>query len=171
MSRVAGPCGASHSGLSVVQVAVPPRSMIHGVLCSMAEEDFRDLTGVSLRPKCDFAIGPLSMQSGHCERPRRGLPFSTWLQVSAKTDHFIACKNFRASHNRARTCLRSAIASLVNRPCLRAFWFPLGGPVPGAQPCMRQRFLPRTAGERHAPPERILAPHRGLARIGPLLRA
>jgi hypothetical protein len=36
---------------------------------------------------------------------------------------------------------------------------------------MRQRFLPRTAGERHAPPERILAPHRGLARIEPVLRA
>jgi hypothetical protein len=30
---------------------------------------------------------------------------------------------------------------------------------------MRQRFLPRTDGERHAPPTRVLAPHRGLARI------
>jgi hypothetical protein len=36
---------------------------------------------------------------------------------------------------------------------------------------MRQRFLPRTAGERHAPPERIFAPQRGLASIGPVLRA
>jgi hypothetical protein len=34
---------------------------------------------------------------------------------------------------------------------------------------MRQRFLPCTAGERHAPPERVLAPQRGLASIGPVL--
>jgi hypothetical protein len=47
----------------------------------------------------------------------------------------------------------------------------LGAPDPGAPPCMRQRFLPRTAGERHKPPERILAPQRGLASIGPVLRA
>jgi hypothetical protein len=60
---------------------------------------------------------------------------------------------------------------LVNRPCWRAFWFALGAPDPGAPPCMRQRFLPRTAGERHKPPERIFAPHRGLASIGPVLRA
>jgi hypothetical protein len=36
---------------------------------------------------------------------------------------------------------------------------------------MRQRLLPRTAGERHDPPARILAPQRGLASIGPVLRA
>src|SRR5438128_1553512 len=42
--------------------------------------------------------------------------------------------------------MRSAIAALVNRPCLRALRLPLGGPEPGAPPCMRQRFLPRTAG-------------------------
>jgi hypothetical protein len=36
---------------------------------------------------------------------------------------------------------------------------------------MRQRFLPRTAGERHAPPERTFAPQRGLASIAPVLRA
>jgi hypothetical protein len=36
---------------------------------------------------------------------------------------------------------------------------------------MRQRLLPRAAGERHDPPERILAPQRGLASIGPVLRA
>jgi hypothetical protein len=32
---------------------------------------------------------------------------------------------------------------------------------------MRQRFLPCTAGEPHAPPERV-APQRGLASIGPV---
>ena len=32
---------------------------------------------------------------------------------------------------------------------------------------MRQRFLPRTAGERHAPPDRVLAPQRRLARTFP----
>jgi hypothetical protein len=35
---------------------------------------------------------------------------------------------------------------------------------------MRQRRLPRTAGERHDPPRRVLAPHRGLASIGPVWR-
>src|SRR6202521_2360451 len=29
---------------------------------------------------------------------------------------------------------------------LRALLLPLGGPEPDAPPCMRQRFLPRTAG-------------------------
>jgi len=91
--------------------------------------------------------------------------------INFQLSHFIACKNFRASPNRASICLRSPIASLVNRPCRRAFWFALGAPDPGAPPCMRQRFLPRTAGERHEPPERIFAPQRGLASIGPVLRA
>jgi len=36
---------------------------------------------------------------------------------------------------------------------------------------MRQRFLPLTAGERHAPPKRVLAPQRGLASIEPTLQA
>jgi hypothetical protein len=36
---------------------------------------------------------------------------------------------------------------------------------------MRQRLLPRTAGARHAPPQRVLAPQRGLASIGPVWRA
>jgi hypothetical protein len=88
----------------------------------------------------------------------------------AKTDHFIACNNIRASPSNAPICLRSAIASPVNRPCRRAFWFPLGAPDPGAPPCMRQRLLPRTAGERHDPLARVLAPQRGLASIGPILR-
>jgi hypothetical protein len=35
---------------------------------------------------------------------------------------------------------------------------------------MRQRALPRTAGERHAPPDRILAPQRALASIGAVRR-
>jgi hypothetical protein len=89
----------------------------------------------------------------------------------SKTNHFIACRNLRASPNNACICFRSAIAPLVNRPCLRAFRFPRGAPDPGAPPCMRQRFLPRTAGERHAPPERVLAPHHGLASIARVLRA
>jgi hypothetical protein len=33
---------------------------------------------------------------------------------------------------------------------------------------MRQRFLPLTAGERQASPQRVLAPQRGLASIGPV---
>ena len=76
-----------------------------------------------------------------------------------------------ASPNNALICLRSAIAWLVNRRCWHAFWFPLGAPDPGAPPCMRQRLLPRTEGERHEPPERILAPQRGLASMAAVLGA
>jgi len=34
---------------------------------------------------------------------------------------------------------------------------------------MRQRLLPSTADERHEPPQRVLAPQRGLASIGAVL--
>ena len=89
-------------------------------------------------------------------------------RANAKPIHFICSSSFLASPNTARICRRSAIASLVNRPCVRAFRFALGAPDPGAPPCMRQRFLPRIAGERHAPPQRTLAPQRELASIGPV---
>jgi hypothetical protein len=46
----------------------------------------------------------------------------------------------------------------------------LGAPEPGAPPCIRQRFLPDTAGDRQGPLEQVLAPQRGLASIGPVLR-
>ena len=36
---------------------------------------------------------------------------------------------------------------------------------------MRQRCLPRTAGDRQTPPERVLAPQRGLESMGPILRS
>jgi hypothetical protein len=36
---------------------------------------------------------------------------------------------------------------------------------------MRQRRLPRTAGARHDPQLRVLAPQRRLASMGPVLRA
>jgi hypothetical protein len=34
---------------------------------------------------------------------------------------------------------------------------------------MRQRFLPLTAGDLHGLPERVFAPHRWLASMGPVL--
>jgi hypothetical protein len=37
----------------------------------------------------------------------------------------------------------------VYLPCLRAFRLPAGAPLPGAPPCIRHRFLPLTAGDRH----------------------
>jgi hypothetical protein len=46
----------------------------------------------------------------------------------------------------------------------------LGAPEPGAPPCMRQRFFPLTAGDLQGLPDRVLAPQRGLASIGPVLR-
>src|SRR5262245_30083652 len=53
--------------------------------------------------------------------------------------------------------LRFLIASFVSSPCLRAFVFPIGAPDPTAPPCMRQRFLPCTAGDLQGAPERVLA--------------
>jgi hypothetical protein len=54
------------------------------------------------------------------------------------------------------------IASALYRPCL---WLPLRGPLgppdPGAPPCIRQRRLPVTMGDRQGVPERVLAPKRG----------
>ncbi len=68
------------------------------------------------------------------------------------------------------TCRRRSIASRVYSPCLSAFLFRRGAPDPAAPPCMRQRFLPLTAGDMHGFPDRVLAPQRGLASIGPVLR-
>jgi hypothetical protein len=64
-----------------------------------------------------------------------------------------------------------ASRSAVYMPAFRALPFPLGAPEPRAPPCMRQRRRPDTAGERHAPPARVLAPHLSLAIMGPTLRA
>jgi hypothetical protein len=47
---------------------------------------------------------------------------------------------------------------------------PTCAPDPCAPPCIRQRFFPETAGDRHACPERVRAPQRGLDNIGTVLR-
>ena len=46
----------------------------------------------------------------------------------------------------------------------------MGAPEPGAPPCMRHTFFPLTAGARHGSPDRVRAPQRGLASIGPVFR-
>ena len=74
--------------------------------------------------------------------------------------HGISRRNFREPRNNARRCFRSSIASFVKKPCLSAFLFSLGAPDPGAPPCIRQRFLPCTAGDLQEPPFRVLAPQR-----------
>jgi hypothetical protein len=51
-----------------------------------------------------------------------------------------------------------------------AFLFFRGAPDPDAPPCMRHRLFPLTAGDMQAWPERVFAPQRGLASIGPVLR-
>lgn len=71
---------------------------------------------------------------------------------------------------KARSCRRSWMASRVYRPCLSAFLLPRGAPDPGAPPCMRQRFLPLTAGDLQGLPDRVLAPQRRLESIGAVLR-
>lgn len=82
----------------------------------------------------------------------------------------ISPRSFSASRMSCRKARRSCMTDRVKRPCLRAFWLPMGAPEPLAPPCMRHRFLPRTAGDRHGLPVRVLAPHRGLESIGPVLR-
>lgn len=114
----------------------------------------------SNRPR--FAVG--TDKGAACSAPSRGAALR-------RANHLIVCSNFRASPNKSRICWRSAIASLVNRPCRRALWFPFCAPEPCAPPCMRQRDLPRTAADRHDPPERVLAPQRGLVSIGRILGA
>src|ERR1700722_13371821 len=76
----------------------------------------------------------------------------------------------RACRSKFRNCWRSAKASLVYRPCLSAFLLPGRAPEPAAPPCIRQRFFPRTAGDIHGFPKRVLAPQRGLPSIGPVFR-
>jgi hypothetical protein len=82
-------------------------------------------------------------------------------------DHIISSSSRRASASNVRIRFLSAIAPALKRPCLRAFRFAIGAPDPAAPPCMRHRLLPPTAGARQAPPDRVLAPQRGLAIIGP----
>jgi hypothetical protein len=48
---------------------------------------------------------------------------------------------------------------------------PRGAPDPAAPPCIRQRFLPATAGDDlHGLPDRDFAPQRRATSIGPVLR-
>src|ERR1700720_1861264 len=66
----------------------------------------------------------------------------------------------RALRSSLRTYRRSAIAFAVYLPCFKAFRLPRGAPLPGAPPCIRQRFLPVTGGKRHGCPLRVFALHR-----------
>jgi hypothetical protein len=43
---------------------------------------------------------------------------------------------------------------------------PIGAPLPDAPPCILHRRFPRTAGDWHGFPRRVLAPHRGASFIG-----
>ncbi len=67
----------------------------------------------------------------------------------------------RASRGMSRNCRRFKIRWRVYRPLFNAFWLPRGAPLPVAPPCMRQRFLPATAGDMRGLPERVFAPQRG----------
>jgi hypothetical protein len=67
--------------------------------------------------------------------------------------------------------VRLSSAFFVYAPCLSALVLLRGAPDPLAPPCMRQRFLPATVGERHGVPPRVFAPQRGLASIGAVFRS
>jgi hypothetical protein len=82
----------------------------------------------------------------------------------------ISCVSFFVARMTWRNCLRIANFSAVKKPVFRAFLLPRGAPEPAAPPCMRHLFFPRTAGDAQGVPLRVLAPQRGLERIGPVLR-
>jgi hypothetical protein len=85
---------------------------------------------------------------------------------------FRAAINIRTSRSSAAIlwlAARMARAVSMNAPerapCFQALRLPRGAPLP-LPPCIRQRALPWTAGERHGAPDRVRAPQRGaLARM------
>ena len=125
--------------------------------------------GSVCRPICSFRLRR-SHRRGVRRSERRPDPVRWCVPRWKVSSHSMSCSNCRDCRSNAWTCLRSSNARYVNRPCLNAFRFSCGAPEPGAPPCIRQRFLPATAGDRQEPPERVLAPQRGLASIGPVLR-
>jgi len=85
-------------------------------------------------------------------------------------DHAIARSSLRDFRTNSRMRFRSAMLSRVKNPCLTAFLLPSGAPDPAAPPCIRQRFLPPTAGDLQGLPERVFAPQRALESIAAVLR-
>lgn len=64
-----------------------------------------------------------------------------------------------------RIVFNCSSASAERLPCLHALRLPFDAPGE-LPPCIRQRRLPLTAGDRHSVPDRVLAPQRGaLARF------
>jgi hypothetical protein len=103
-------------------------------------------------------LGRISMITS-AVHPRAGIRLS---------HHSMSCSSFRDCRSNAWNCFRSAIACLVNTPCLMHSY------------CLSARLNPARI---HAsgsvfcrtPPatdrgRRVLAPQRGLASIGPMLR-
>ena len=81
----------------------------------------------------------------------------------------ISSSNRRESLSSWLSARRSAKASLVYWPHFSALLLPVGAPDPGAPPCMRQRFLPLTAGAWQGVLRRVLAPQRGLSCIAVIM--
>jgi len=84
--------------------------------------------------------------------------------------HLNFCKNFHDPFISARSCRRPAIALRVYVPWRKALRLPRGAPDPAAPPCILHRCLHRTAGDLQGCPDRVFAPQRALASIGPVLR-
>jgi len=76
----------------------------------------------------------------------------------------------RDCRNNACNVRRCSMASPVYWPLFTAFLLPRGAPDPGAPPCILHRVFPPTAGDLQGLPDLVLAPHRGLASIGTVLR-
>src|SRR5215212_3908598 len=107
----------------------------------------------------------LSLDARGAEHEAGGMSTSRHALVAlcrrhGRTHHsaFAMSRNSATISRRAR---RSSIASHVNPPCLYVpFREPLGAPLPGAPPCIRQRCFPVTRHVRHGLPFRVFAPHR-----------
>jgi len=136
----------------------------------------RTQSGCGRFPRADRYY-PILMQTGLCQRFHTpdilsNVPHSHIKNSKYAAEHQVSnfSRNLSASRMNFLNAPRSSMAFLVKRPCLRAFWLPLGAPLPSAPPCMRHRLLPFTAGDRHGLPLRVFAPHRRLESIGPVLR-
>jgi hypothetical protein len=63
-----------------------------------------------------------------------------------------------------------AIAAALKRPCFSALLLPLGAPVRGAQPWLRQRRRPSTGGRAQSEPSRRRAPQLSAGAAGGRVR-
>lgn len=115
---------------------------------------------LSLAVSAMDAGSSLRWRSSHRESARRN--HTTLCRAAVLPVHLFGKP--RIERRSATSSCRSATASAVQRPCLRALSFPIGTPG-DFPPCIRQRPF-ATAGDWHGIPFRVRVPQRGLRCMG-----